>query len=70
MYNTEGVPAMATTTELRVRTTDLIDMLAKTPVIGIQQNNRPVAVMLSLETYKRVKARLEQEGIKLEGIGT
>jgi len=61
---------MATTTELRVRTTDLIDMLAKTPVIGIQQNNRPVAVMLSLETYKRVKARLEQEGIKLEGIGT
>ena len=70
MYNTEGVPAIATTTDLRVRPAHLVRMLGKTPVIGIQKNNKPVAVLLSFEAYKNVKSRLEQEGIKLDEMGT
>lgn len=60
MYNTEGVDAVATITELRSETSDLIDHVRSTDNgILIQKNNEPHAVLISWETYKAVKDELD-----------
>jgi prevent-host-death family protein len=60
MYNTEGVDAVATITELRSETSDLIEH-AQTSANGvlIQKNNEPHAVLISWETYKRIKEKID-----------
>lgn len=60
MYNTEGVDAVATITELRSETSDLIDHARDTENgILIQKNNEPHAVLISWETYKRIKEKVD-----------
>jgi PHD/YefM family antitoxin component YafN of YafNO toxin-antitoxin module len=66
MYDTEGVSAIATVTELRMETGDLLKLLDQVPVICIQRNNAPEAAMLSMETYKAVRTQLEEKGTSLE----
>jgi prevent-host-death family protein len=62
MYNTEGVDAIATITELRSDTSELIDHVRKTKTgVLIQKNNEPYAVLLDWEVYKKVKDRLDLE---------
>lgn len=59
MYNTEGVDAVATITELRSETSDLIDHVQSTKNgVLIQKNNEPHAVLISWETYKAIKDEL------------
>lgn len=59
MYNTEGVDSVATITELRSKTSDLIDHVRDTDKgILIQKNNEPHAVLISWETYKAIKEKV------------
>lgn len=56
MYNTEGVDAVATITELRSETSDLIEQVQSTNNgVLIQKNNEPHAVLISWEAYKAIK---------------
>lgn len=60
MYHTEGVDAIATITELRAETSELIDSVRKTKKgILIQKNNEPYAVLMDWEIYKKVKDRVD-----------
>lgn len=64
MYNTEGVDAVATITELRSETSDLIDHVRKTNNgVLIQKNNEPHAVLISWETYKAIKEKVDLENL-------
>ena len=64
MYNTEGVDAVATITELRSKTSDLIDSVkSKNNGVLIQKNNEPHAVLISWETYKAIKEKVNLENL-------
>ena len=64
MYNTEGVDAVATITELRSETSDLIDSVkSKNNGVLIQKNNEPHAVLISWETYKAIKDKVNLEDL-------
>jgi prevent-host-death family protein len=64
MYNTEGVDSVATITELRSETSDLIDHVRNTNNgILIQKNNEPHAVLISWETYKAIKEKVNLDEI-------
>ncbi|OZC01977.1 type II toxin-antitoxin system Phd/YefM family antitoxin [Rubricoccus marinus] len=52
MYSTRGIEAIATVTELRSRTSALIDQAAGLETgIMIQKNNEPVAVLVGYSKY-------------------
>ena len=52
MYSTRGIEAIATVTELRSRTSSLIDQAASLETgIMIQKNNDPVAVLVGYDKY-------------------
>lgn len=64
MYNTEGVDAVATITELRSETSDLIDHVRSTNNgVLIQKNNEPHAVLISWETYRAIKDKVDLEDL-------
>ncbi|PSQ69057.1 MAG: type II toxin-antitoxin system prevent-host-death family antitoxin [Bacteroidetes bacterium QH_2_67_10] len=55
MYNTSGVDAIATITELRSKTSELIEHVRQHQQgVLIQKNNEPHAVLLDWKTYQRV----------------
>jgi prevent-host-death family protein len=55
MYSTRGIEAVATITELRSKTSELVEH-AKSIERGIliQKNNEPYAVLISYELYDRL----------------
>ena len=64
MYDTEGVDAVATITELRSETSDLIDSVkSKNNGVLIQKNNELHAVLISWETYKAIKDKVNLEDL-------
>ena len=64
MYNTEGVDAVATITELRSQTSGLIDSVkSKNNGVLIQKNNEPHVVLISWETYKAIKEKVDLENL-------
>lgn len=55
MYSTEGVDAIATISELRSQTSELLEHVRERKVaVLIQKNNEPYAVLLDWETYLRL----------------
>lgn len=62
MYSTQGIEAIATVTELRSKTSTLIDQ-AKSLKTGImiQKNNEPEAVLLSYDLYLKLYKQLDKE---------
>ncbi|PSQ80975.1 MAG: type II toxin-antitoxin system prevent-host-death family antitoxin [Bacteroidetes bacterium QS_8_68_15] len=55
MYSTEGIEAVATITELRSNTSDLVERAKELERgILIQKNNEPYAVLLSYDQYKEM----------------
>ncbi len=60
MYHTEGVDSVATITELRAETSELIDHVrdSKTGVL-IQKNNEPHAVLISWNMYIAIKDQID-----------
>ncbi len=61
MYSTRGIEAVATITELRSKTSELVEH-AKTIDRGIliQKNNEPYAVLISYDLYDRLLHDSEQ----------
>jgi len=55
MYFTKGIEAVATITELRSKTSDLVEH-AKSIEHGIliQKNNEPYAVLISYDVYEKL----------------
>jgi prevent-host-death family protein len=51
MFNTQGIEAIATITELRSKTSTLINRAKDYQGIMIQKNNEPLAVLLSYDRY-------------------
>ena len=52
MYRTTGIDTIATITELRAKTTELVDHVrASRKALLVQKNNEPFAVLLDWETY-------------------
>lgn len=70
MYSTEGVDSIATITELRSETADLIDSVRESKRgILIQKNNEPHAVLIDWETYKKIKEVLGISSLsEIEGL--
>jgi prevent-host-death family protein len=64
MYNTEGVDAVATITELRSETSELNDQVQSTRNgVLIQKNNEPHAVLISWEVYKAIKEHVDLDDL-------
>lgn len=64
MYTTEGVSAVATITELRAETSELVEHVQKSGrEVMIQKNNEPQAVMISWETYLKIKDKLNLDSL-------
>ncbi|NBB90411.1 MAG: hypothetical protein GVY23_04290 [Spirochaetes bacterium] len=66
MYNTEGLSAIATVTELRTETADVLSVLEDVPAICVQRNNEPEAAMLSMEMYRALRAELKKQDMSLD----
>ena len=62
MYSTQGIEAIATVTELRSKTSALIDQ-AKSLKTGImiQKNNEPEAVLLSYDLYLKLYKHIDKK---------
>ena len=65
MYSTEGIEAIATVTELRSKTSALIEQSKglKTGIM-IQKNNEPEAVLISYDLYQKLFKAYEKKGGK------
>ena len=71
MYTTEGVSAIATVTELRMETADLLDAGGGAGDLRTaQQHPRggdpPEAAMMSIETYRALRAELKKQATSLK----
>lgn len=60
MYSTRGIEVVATITELRSKTSELVEK-AKNIESGIliQKNNEPYAVLISYDLYDRLLSHME-----------
>lgn len=64
MYSTRGIEAVATITELRSNTSELVEHAKQIDRgILIQKNNEPYAVLISYDQYDRL-LNAEQKGRK------
>ncbi len=65
MYSTEGIESIATVTELRSKTSALIEQSKglKTGIM-IQKNNEPEAVLISYDLYQKLFKAYEKKGGK------
>lgn len=62
MYSTSGVDAVATITELRSKTSELVEYVRDSQKgVLIQKNNEPYAVLLDWETYQEAIASRPEE---------
>ena len=57
MYTTKGIEAVATITELRSKTSELIEQTKKFEGIMIQKNNEPHAVLVAYDKYMKLVGR-------------
>lgn len=61
MYSTRGIEAVATITELRSKTSELVDHAKQIERgILIQKNNEPYAVLISYKLYLELLEKLEE----------
>jgi prevent-host-death family protein len=51
MFNMQGIEAVASISELRANSTNLVERAKEFQGIMIQKNNEPVAVLLSYDRY-------------------
>jgi prevent-host-death family protein len=62
MYSTQGIEAIATVTELRSKTSALIEQAKglKTGIM-IQKNNEPEAVLVNYDLYQKMHKALNKK---------
>ena len=59
MYSTQGIEAIATVTELRSKTSSLIEKAKRLDTgIMIQKNNAPEAVLVNYDLYQKMHKAL------------
>ncbi len=64
MYSTRGIETVATITELRSKTSELVEHAMKIKRgILIQKNNEPYAVLISYELYDKL-LKIEEKAEK------
>ena len=64
MYSTRGIETVATITELRSKTSELVEHAMKIKRgILIQKNNEPYAVLISYDLYDKL-LRIEEKAEK------
>lgn len=62
MYSTRGIEAVATITELRSKTSDLVEHAKKIERgILVQKNNEPYAVLISYDLYLKLLEAVQEE---------
>jgi prevent-host-death family protein len=62
MYSTQGIEAVATITELRSNTSELVDRAKELERgILIQKNNEPYAVLLSYDQYDELAGLADED---------
>ncbi|PSQ99464.1 MAG: type II toxin-antitoxin system prevent-host-death family antitoxin [Bacteroidetes bacterium QS_9_68_14] len=62
MYSTQGIEAVATITELRSNTSELVDRAKELERgILIQKNNEPYAVLLSYDQYDELAGPADED---------
>lgn len=62
MYSTEGIDSVASVTELRSRTTEIVDHARRARKgVLIQRNSEPLAVLISYEWYRELLARVAEQ---------
>ena len=67
MYSTKGIEAVATITELRSKTSELVEHArGNERGILIQKNNEPYAVLISYDLYARL---LDKEEVEMADLG-
>lgn len=60
MYVTQGIDAIANITELRAKTSELIQHVRESKgALLVQKNSEPYAVLLDWETYRQLIASRE-----------
>jgi len=65
MYLTKGIEAVATITELRSKTSDLVEHAKRIDRgILIQKNNEPYAVLISYDVYEQLLRASLDDGRK------
>ena len=65
MYSTRGIEAVATITELRSKTSELVEHAKKIKRgILIQKNNEPYAVLISYDLYVELMAQADKAAKK------
>ena len=65
MYSTRGIEAVATITELRSKTSELVEHAKRIKRgILIQKNNEPYAVLISYDLYVELMAQAEKAAKK------
>jgi prevent-host-death family protein len=65
MYFTKGIEAVATITELRSKTSDLVEHAKQIDHgILIQKNNEPYAVLISYDVYEKLLKASDAQGRK------
>jgi prevent-host-death family protein len=65
MYSTRGIEAVATITELRSNTSELLEHVKKSQRgLLIQKNNEPYAVLVSHDLYDAMVIALEEKAAK------
>ncbi len=68
MYTTKGVEAIASITELRTYTSELVEQANKIKSgVLIQKNNEPYAVLLTYDLYKELLAARDKLNEKGKG---
>ncbi len=62
MYSTQGIEAIATVTELRSKTSALIEQAKELKTgIMIQKNNEPEAVLVNYDLYQKMHKALHKK---------
>ncbi len=65
MYSTRGIEAVATITELRSKTSELVEHAKRIKRgILIQKNNEPYAVLISYDLYLELLAQADKAAKK------
>ncbi len=65
MYSTRGIEAVATITELRSKTSELVEHAKQIKRgILIQKNNEPYAVLISYDLYVELMAQADKAAKK------
>ena len=65
MYSTRGIEVVATITELRSKTSELVEKAKRIDSgILVQKNNEPYAVLISYDLYDRLLAESEGKAKK------